>query len=295
MIAYITLTLSPVLVFSTFIAVSKRDGSDFDISRLFTSLILISLLASPLIQLFQVIPSIGAAIGCLERIQIYLDIEEREDFRRVEENTRQSLRNGSDDENAGRGVEKAGNGGQDVVRSMTRASFSWTTTSRSVLKNVNLSVYRGQHVAIVGQVGSGKSLLLNAIIGEAVQSEGSTLLSSPVIAYCSQTPWLENLNGMDVVSRHGDVDAAWMRSVVWACALKDVEGLKEWSEGSIGMAGVGLSGGQKQRLVSCFPHSESGQRRFDIWDRHSLVQFIRGNRYCCLMIHSVPSIKRLEI
>jgi len=110
-VAYITLTLSPVLVFGTFIAVSKRDGSEFDISRLFTSLILISLLASPLIQLFQVIPSIGAAIGCLERIQTYFDIEEREDFRGVEDSTRLGIRNGSNDEKAGRGVEKAGNGG----------------------------------------------------------------------------------------------------------------------------------------------------------------------------------------
>jgi ATP-binding cassette subfamily C (CFTR/MRP) protein 1 len=249
-VAYITLTLSPVLVFGTFIAVSKRDGSEFDISRLFTSLILISLLASPLIQLFQVIPSIGAAIGCLERIQTYLDIEEREDFRRVEDSTRQGPLNQSDHEKAGRDVEKAGNGEEDVVLSMTGASFSWTLTSRPVLKNVTLSVYRGQHVAIIGQVGSGKSLLLSAILGEALQTEGLTILSCPEVAYCSQTPWLENLSGMDIVSRYGDVDAAWIKSVVWACALEDVEGLKEWSEGSIGTTGVGLSGGQKQRLVS---------------------------------------------
>ena len=250
--AYITLTISPVLVFGTFIAISKRNGSEFDISRLFTSLILISLLASPLIQLFQVIPSIGAAIGCLERIKTYLDVEERHDCRHIQSS--QTSSNGRDDEQSRQIGEKAEEIGQsddqDVVLSMNGASISWTTTSSPVLKNVSLSIYWGQHIAIIGRVGSGKSLLLNAILGEVVRSDGSTTLSSSEIAYCSQTPWLENLSGIQTVARNGAFDEAWMRSVVWACALGDVEGLKEWKEGSIGTAGVGLSGGQKQRLVS---------------------------------------------
>jgi ABC-type bacteriocin/lantibiotic exporter with double-glycine peptidase domain len=244
--------LSPVLVFATFIAVSKRDGSEFDISRLFTSLILISLLASPLIQLFQMLPSIGAAIGCLERIQTYLDIEERSDFRHFQP-SRETLLDESIDEKDAQISEivegQAQDNKQDVVLSMNGASFSWTPTSQPVLKNIDISVHRGEHVAIVGQVGSGKSLLLNAILGEAVQSEGSTTISTPEIGYCSQTPWLENVNGATTVSRHGYNDEAWLKSVIWACALEDVEGLREFSEGNIGTGGAGLSGGQRQRLV----------------------------------------------
>jgi ATP-binding cassette subfamily C (CFTR/MRP) protein 1 len=102
-----------------------------------------------------------------------------------------------------------------------------------------------------GQVGSGKSLFLNAILGEAVQIEGSTTISSAEISYCAQTPWLENLSGIKTVLRSADCDIAWLKSVTWACALEDVKGLKEYAEGSIGTGGMALSGGQKQRLVSC--------------------------------------------
>jgi ATP-binding cassette subfamily C (CFTR/MRP) protein 1 len=241
------------LVFATFIAVSNRDGSEFDISRLFTSLILISLLASPLIQLFQVLPSIGAAIGCLKRIQTYLDIEERPDFRHFRPSRETLLDESIDEKHAqiSEIVEEQVQGGkQDVVVLIKGASFSWTPTSKPVLKNINISVHRGEHVAVVGQVGNGKSLLLNAILGEAVQSEGSTTISTLEIGYCSQTPWLENVNGVTTMSRHGYNDEAWLKSVIWACALEDVEGLREFSEGSIGTGGAGLSGGQRQRLVS---------------------------------------------
>jgi ABC-type transport system involved in cytochrome bd biosynthesis fused ATPase/permease subunit len=134
------------------------------------------------------IPSMGAAIGCLERIQEHLDIEERPDFREVQSSTRQSPSNGSDDEKDGGGSRTEG--GKAMI-SITGASYSWTTTSLSVLKNVSLSIHLGEHIAVTGQVGSGKSLFLNAILGEAVQPEGSTMISTAEISYCAQTPWLE--------------------------------------------------------------------------------------------------------
>jgi ABC-type bacteriocin/lantibiotic exporter with double-glycine peptidase domain len=194
------------------------------------------------------IPGMGAALGCLERIQKYLDIEERPDFREVQPSTRQSPSNGSDDEKAGGGSRSEG--GKAMI-SITGASYSWTTTSRPVLKNVSLSIRRGEHIAVTGQVGSGKFLFLNAILGEAVQPEGSTTISTAEISYCAQTPWLENLSGIKTVLRSAECDVAWLKSVTWACALEDVKGLKEYAEGSIGTGGMILSGGQKQRLVSC--------------------------------------------
>jgi ABC-type bacteriocin/lantibiotic exporter with double-glycine peptidase domain len=250
LLAYLTLTLSPVLVFATFIVVSKRDGSEFDISRLFTSLILISLLASPFIQLFQVLPSIGAAIGCLERIQTYLDTEERTDFRRIQSSMFSTT---SGDERTGQTLEKNQGATQeiepDVVLSINSAAFAWTPSSRPALKNVSLSIHLGEHMAIIGQVGSGKSLLLNAILGQATQLEGLTSIFTTEIAYCSQTPWLENLAGMNIALRQSVLDSIWLKSVIWACALEDVVALREWSEGSIGTGGASLSGGQRQRLV----------------------------------------------
>ena len=244
-----------MLVFAVFIGIARGDGAEFDISRLFTSLILISLLASPLVYLFQVVPSIGASIGCFERIQTYLEIKERVDPRQIEANTLyEPSSDVSVDEKSGDVVvteEKAGSHGlSKVILSIKESSFAWNATSKPVLNNVNISISRGEHVAIVGQVGCGKSLLLNAILGEAVQSQGSLAISTSEIAYCSQSPWLENLTGKITLSRHEHEDETWRKSVIWACALEDVEKLNEYEEGSIGSGGAVLSGGQKQRLVS---------------------------------------------
>lgn len=244
-----------MLVFAVFIGISRSDGNELNISRLFTSLVLISLLASPLVYLFQVLPSIGAAIGCFERIQTYLDTEERLDPRQIEANYRSNpTSEGSSDEKSGQivgiGEKEVSERITHVMLSINGASFAWNETSRPVLKNVNISINRGEHVAIIGQVGSGKSLLLNAILGEVAQSEGSLIISTSEVAYCSQSPWLENRTGKEILSRHEHEDEAWRKSVIWACALDDLEILKVYGEGSIGTGGAGLSGGQKQRLVS---------------------------------------------
>jgi len=45
--------------------------------------------------------------------------------------------------------------------------ISWDNcTSKVTLRNINLSVRKGEKVAICGEVGSGRSTLLGAILGE---------------------------------------------------------------------------------------------------------------------------------
>jgi ATP-binding cassette, subfamily C (CFTR/MRP), member 2 len=52
-------------------------------------------------------------------------------------------------------------------------SFSWDENPfKSTLKNINLVVKNGAKVAICGEVGSGKSALLAAVLGEVLKTEG---------------------------------------------------------------------------------------------------------------------------
>lgn len=53
-------------------------------------------------------------------------------------------------------------------------SFSWDTEQieRPTLQNINFHVEQGQLIAIVGTVGSGKSSLLSALLGEMVKLSG---------------------------------------------------------------------------------------------------------------------------
>lgn len=54
----------------------------------------------------------------------------------------------------------------DIAVELEDASFGWDSTSAEFLKNINLSVKKGELVAIVGKVGSGKSSVLSALLGE---------------------------------------------------------------------------------------------------------------------------------
>lgn len=56
---------------------------------------------------------------------------------------------------------------------MKEASFSWAPNSDSVLKDIDLHVPEGKLIAVIGPVGSGKSSLLSALLGELYKNSGS--------------------------------------------------------------------------------------------------------------------------
>ena len=59
------------------------------------------------------------------------------------------------------------------------------------LAGVNLRIMPGELVCVVGKVGSGKSSLLHALLGELHQSQGE-LSRRGRVALCGQEPWIQN-------------------------------------------------------------------------------------------------------
>lgn len=51
-------------------------------------------------------------------------------------------------------------------------SFSWTNNGSPYLQSINMKVKTGSLVAVVGPVGSGKSSLLSAMLGEMERTSG---------------------------------------------------------------------------------------------------------------------------
>lgn len=76
---------------------------------------------------------------------------------------------------------------EPVVISIDNASAKYG--NEVCLENITLEANPGTHTAIVGQVGSGKTCLLNLILGELLPFEG-TIRTNGVIAYAAQEPWL---------------------------------------------------------------------------------------------------------
>ncbi len=62
-------------------------------------------------------------------------------------------------------------------KSLQKADIKKSFGTNSVLKGVNLSLYRGEIIAIIGKSGTGKSVLLKHIIGLIEQDSGKILIN----------------------------------------------------------------------------------------------------------------------
>lgn len=126
-------------------------------------------------------------------------------------------------------------------------TFSWGG-EESVLKNINLQVEKGKCVAVVGTVGSGKSSLISALLGEMDKISGRVNTVGK-IAYVPQQAWIQNATVQDNILFGRAMDKARYDRVLQACALKqDLEILPGGDQTEIGEKGINLSGGQKQRV-----------------------------------------------
>jgi ABC-type multidrug transport system fused ATPase/permease subunit len=118
-----------------------------------------------------------------------------------------------------------------------------------VLRDISLRVPRGSLVAVVGLVGSGKSALVHAVLGELELRRGTLERNAYSLSYVPQRAWIRNGTVRDNVLLGRAFDAARWRSVIEACALEaDLRQLRGGEFCEIGEKGVTLSGGQKQRV-----------------------------------------------
>ncbi|KAL8232301.1 hypothetical protein R6Q57_002079 [Mikania cordata] len=138
----------------------------------------------------------------------------------------------------------------DIV--MKDACCTWTIddeVKELILDHVNLTIPKGSLVAVIGEVGSGKSSLLNSILGEMKLIRGS-ISSRGSIAYVSQIPWILSGTIRDNVIFGKDYDPIRYSAVLEACALDtDISLTLGGDMAYIGEKGVNLSGGQRARLA----------------------------------------------
>ncbi|XP_016383055.1 multidrug resistance-associated protein 1-like isoform X2 [Sinocyclocheilus rhinocerous] len=127
-------------------------------------------------------------------------------------------------------------------------TFSWSKDSTPCLRRIDVKVQRGSLVAVVGHVGSGKSSLLSAMLGEMEKKSGHVTVSGSV-AYVPQQAWIQNATLKDNILFGCERKDSWYQKVLEACALlPDLEILPARDATEIGEKGLNLSGGQKQRV-----------------------------------------------
>uniref|UniRef100_A0A8C9VEL1 ABC-type glutathione-S-conjugate transporter n=1 Tax=Scleropages formosus TaxID=113540 RepID=A0A8C9VEL1_SCLFO len=186
------------------------DKNVLDAQKVFVSMALINILKTPLSQLPFAISTTMQAVVSLKRLGKFLCQEE--------------LKPDSD------------------LHAVCKA-YLFLCSSR-----INLQVARGSLVAVVGHVGSGKSSLLSAVLGETEKRSGRVSVKGSV-AYVPQQAWIQNAALQDNIMFGREKKLSWYQRVLEACALlPDLEILPAGDATEIGEKGLNLSGGQKQRV-----------------------------------------------
>uniref|UniRef100_A0A8C5SIY1 Uncharacterized protein n=1 Tax=Laticauda laticaudata TaxID=8630 RepID=A0A8C5SIY1_LATLA len=128
------------------------------------------------------------------------------------------------------------------------ASFAWNQDSDVTIKDITLEIAHGSLVAIVGSVGSGKSSLISAMLGEMENIKGHINIQGSM-AYVPQQAWIQNATLKDNIIFGSSLDETRYQQVLEACALHpDLKLLPGGDLTEIGEKGINLSGGQKQRV-----------------------------------------------
>jgi ATP-binding cassette subfamily C (CFTR/MRP) protein 1 len=125
-------------------------------------------------------------------------------------------------------------------------------SQRFELKNLNISVERGELVAVIGKSGSGKTSLLMSLINEIPFTENPNMkfAINPDISLVTQKPWIRNdtlkANVLFGASYHG---LFYEEAIRQAALESDLELLPEKDMTVIGDKGANISGGQKARIA----------------------------------------------
>ncbi|KAJ3368818.1 Multidrug resistance-associated protein 1 [Allomyces arbusculus] len=218
-------SISTFAVFSVYAAVSPPNT--LTAGRVFVALSLFRLIEHPVQGLVWGWSPLVEAYASVHRIGRFLQTKQLDQF-----------------------VERTNDVADPIAISIDRSEFLFVD-GKPVLTIDALAIPRGSLTAVVGKVGSGKTALLSAMLGEIYKApNGGKVVVNGRVAYVSQSAWIMNGTVRDNILFGCDLDKDKYRAVLRACALdKDLQVLSHGDRTQIGEKGINLSGGQKARIT----------------------------------------------
>uniref|UniRef100_A0A8C1VI40 Uncharacterized protein n=1 Tax=Cyprinus carpio TaxID=7962 RepID=A0A8C1VI40_CYPCA len=204
--------------FAVFLSVSP--DNILDAEKAFTSISLFNILRFPLAMLPQLISTMVQTTVSKKRLEKFLSGDDLDTMAVTRDDS--------------------------VAVSMTDGTYAWERAI--ILFSISLDIKPGRLVAVVGAVGSGKTSLISALLGELHSLKGRINIKGSV-AYVPQQAWIQNATLKDNILFGSNLYEERYLSVVDACALgPDLDLLPGRDHTEIGEKGINLSGGQKQRV-----------------------------------------------
>ncbi|CAH8466901.1 unnamed protein product [Schistosoma intercalatum] len=142
------------------------------------------------------------------------------------------------------------NNSNEQVVELTNVCSQWQNNLKQItLNSINFKACGRELIGIIGSVGSGKSSLLQTILGELPFSSGN-IYRSPSVAYLPQAAWIFPGTIRQNILCNLPFESDRYAFVLKATSL-DVDLLRfpEGDKTYVGERGSGLSGGQKARIA----------------------------------------------
>lgn len=127
---------------------------------------------------------------------------------------------------------------------------SWTTTELAIcaLRGITFELKTSDLLVVVGRVGSGKSSVLLAMLGELPLAAGHMTICGS-LSYAPQNAWVFAGSVRENVLFGKPLDQSRYDEVLRVCSLdKDIALLPDGDDTIVGERGVSLSGGQRARV-----------------------------------------------
>lgn len=140
---------------------------------------------------------------------------------------------------------------QGALIRFDQVNFKYKDANEHALKNINLNIKSGEHIALIGRSGAGKSTLAQLIAQNLEPSSGTITYKQKDlnIGFLSQAPYIFNASIRDNITMFYQVDEAQILQVLADVELKEkVLSLKHGLDTRIGEGGEMLSGGQMRRI-----------------------------------------------
>lgn len=243
---------------STFIVYSATNDKPLTADIIFPALSLYSLLSFPLAMLAGIVAAIIQALVSARRLSAFLDAGELDaEARKVilPPNPIDPLLPDSEGDRA-----DAEQTTSTITVELKSAEFKWSRSQPvPSLTELDLSVQRGELLAVLGRVGDGKSSLLSAVLGEMHRTDGECIVRGRT-AYFSQGGWCMGASVRDNILFGLNYEHDFYQRVLRACALEpDLAILPDGDMTEVGEKGVSLSGGQRARVAlarACYARAD---------------------------------------
>ena len=227
-----------------------------EVKTLFSSTKLVKEVAVPLVDIPQFITDLNSLKISLRRIQNFLVVKDIDTTKaeKIEKNINIML-NDSEEVNNNSAIDfkkcDFGIKGEEVI---TKDEYK-KIADKVLLKEIDLTINKGELVTIIGETGSGKTCLINSILRnlELINEncpDKKYYICSNKISYACQDPWIMNGTIRENIIFYDKFDKDRYNKVVNACQLdKDFENLKHGDQTEIGSTGNNISGGQRARIA----------------------------------------------